>query len=144
MKVKLQLVVVTAFFATACAADQRIINSATKPTPSNSAAAESTPSPNTVEQDVETMRVADFNFIYVFRRKDGAVLDARDKALAAAITPPEVNRRKISDGGKAIVLGSNFRLPPDVMEQMTDHFAFQDFSKSESELSGNSSVNANK
>ena len=137
MNVKVELILAATLFATSCAADQRIINSATKPTPSNSPAAASTPSANTVEQDVEAMRIADFNFIYVFRRKDGAVLDAKDKALAAGIMPPEVNRRKISDSGKALVLGSNFRLPPDVMKQLTDEFAFQDYSKPESELNAN-------
>lgn len=124
-------------FATSCAADQRIINSANTLKTSNSVATANTPSTNTVEQDVAAMRVADFNFIYVFRRKDGAELDAPDKAFAADLIPPEVNRRKISDGGRALVLGSNFRLPPDVMQQLTDRFAFQDQSKAESELNAN-------
>lgn len=137
MKGRFVLLLCACCIAAACAPDQRILNSAATPTPSNSPASNSTPSTRTVEEDVQAMRVADFNFIYAFRRKDGAVLDAADKALAADITPPEVNRRKISDSGKAIVLGSNFRLPADVMKQMTDHFAFQDFSKPESELNAN-------
>ncbi|HKX84215.1 MAG TPA: hypothetical protein VJL58_08350, partial [Pyrinomonadaceae bacterium] len=104
------------------------------------------PSATTVEEDVEAMRVADFNFIYVFRRKDGAVMDADDKRFVSAITPPEINRRKLSDSGKAIILGSNFRLPPENLKQLTDRFAFQDHSKPVSEINANSNsnVNANK
>lgn len=130
------------FFAAGCSPDQRILNSAITPTPAAAPAAESTPTTSTVEQDVEAMRNADFNFIYVFRRKDGGPIDPDDKRFAGAITPPEINRRKLSDGGKAIILGSNFRLPADVMKRMTDRFAFQDLSKPASELPGaNSNTN---
>ena len=44
------------------------------------------------------MRTADFNFIYVFRRKDGGVLDAADKKAASDNIPPEINRRKVIQG----------------------------------------------
>ena len=72
-------------------------------------------------------------------------MDSDDKRFTSAITPPEINRRKLSDAGKAIILGSNFRLPPDVLEQLTDRFVFEDFSKPESGIMGaNSNTNANK
>lgn len=126
----------------ACKPNQRILNSAATPTPSNAPTVQGTPSTSTIGQDVEAMRNADFNFIYVFRRRDGGPIDADDKRFAGAITPPEINRRKLSDGDKAIILGSNFRLPPDVMKKMTDRFAFQDLSKLASELPGaNSNTN---
>ena len=124
-----------------------MMNSVPQPTPAPPVStADSTPSATTLEEDVEAMRVADFNFIYVFRRKDGAAMDADDKRFVGTITPPEINRRKLSDGGKAIILGSNFRLPPENLKQLTDRFAFQDFSKPASAINPNSTsnVNANK
>ncbi|HEV8590982.1 MAG TPA: hypothetical protein VGQ55_02690, partial [Pyrinomonadaceae bacterium] len=136
------LLMVAATAGLACKPDQRILNSAATPPPATVPVAESTPSTSTIKQDVETMRNADFNFIYVFRRKNGGPIDADDRRFAGAITPPEINRRKLSDGGKAIILGSNFRLPPDVMKKMTDRFALQDLSKPASELPGaNSNTN---
>lgn len=120
------------------------MNSATKPTPAAQANVEDTPSIATVEQDVEAMRVADFNFIYVFRRKDGGVMDADDKRFVNVITPPQINRKKLSDSGKAIILGSNFRMPPDVLKQLTDRFAFEDISKPESEIIGTTNAITNK
>ena len=62
------LVLVICGGAIACQPDQRIMNSVPQPTPAGqTATVDSTPSTATVEQDVEAMRVADFNFIYVFR-----------------------------------------------------------------------------
>jgi len=87
-----------------------------------------------VESDVAAMRTADFNFVFVFKRKDGAVLDADDKAFMNANTPYEINRKKLSDGGRALVVGSNFRYPPENFKAMRDRFLFEDLSKPESEI----------
>jgi hypothetical protein len=121
---------------TACGPDQRIIesgNSNAAQTASSENAPASTPS---LEQDLEAMRNADFYFIYVFRRKDGQVLDADDKRFMAAVIPPEINRRTISDGGRALVCGSNFRIPPEAWEDMKMRFDFEDYSRPESEIMG--------
>lgn len=87
------------------------------------------------------MRTADFNFIYIFRRKDGAPLDAADKKTAADNIPPEVNRRKVIEEGKAVIIGSNYRLPADNFKALTSRFAVEDFSKPESEMI-NTNINA--
>lgn len=107
--------------------NQRIIDSAkerSEPTPS----ATRTETASTFDSDIEAMKNADFYLIYVFRRKDGGALDADDRTFASAMIPPEINRRTVSDQGKAIILGSNFKLPDDSMKALTERFAFTDLS----------------
>jgi hypothetical protein len=109
-----------------CAPNQRIIESSaerTEPTPDLRPTA--TPG---FEADIESMRTADFLFIYVFRRKDGQPLDAEDKRYASRVIPPEMNRRTISDSGKAIIVGSNFRMPDETLKVLKERFAFEDYS----------------
>ena len=115
----------------ACGPNQRIMNSANEnpPRAASTADVNTTPAPRTFEQDLEAMRTADFNFIYVFRRKDGGVLDADDRGFIGRTTPSEMNRRTVSDGGKAVIIVSNFRLPQDILNVFKERFVFEDFSK---------------
>lgn len=87
------------------------------------------------------MRTANFNFIYVFRRKDGAAINAADKKTAVELIPPEMNRRKLADDGKAIIVGSNYRMASENLKLLEENFALQDFSKPESEIIANATVN---
>ncbi|CAN5646418.1 hypothetical protein BH24ACI3_BH24ACI3_12050 [soil metagenome] len=109
-----------------CVPNSRIMNSAAEQSEAKPLA---TPVPPSFEGDVEAMRTADFDFIYVFRRKDGGLMDGDDRVFVNENTPLETNRRKISDEGKAIILGSNFKFPPEVMQKLSDRFAFTDYSK---------------
>lgn len=113
-----------------CAPNQRIVESNAElsggQTNTNAAA---TPVVSSFEQDIESMRTADFQFIYVFRRTDRQPLDADDKRFASNAIPPEMNRRTVSDEGKAIIVGSNFRMPPENMKVLRERFAFEDFSR---------------
>jgi hypothetical protein len=122
----------------ACGPNQRIMQSANENTAaaanehiaSNSNAA---PALGTFEQDLNAMRTADFRFIYVFRRKDGAPLNTDDKGYLSGTIPSEINRRRLSDAGRAVIIGSNFRLPPETLKAFADRFAFEDHSRPEIE-----------
>jgi hypothetical protein len=129
--------------ASACSPNQRILNSANeRPPEPSSIRTEGTSPPASIETDIIAMKTADFNFIYIFRRKDGSQLDADDRAFMNANLPYEINRKKISDGGKALVIGSNFRMPPENFKSMKERFTFEDLSKPESEIMpANSNVN---
>ncbi|MFL6467040.1 MAG: hypothetical protein ACJ72Z_03690 [Pyrinomonadaceae bacterium] len=132
---KIWFVFVFAALAYACTPNQRILNSSNERPPEPSSINGSAPArPARVEDDIAAMKTADFNFIYVFRRKDGGELDSDDRAFMSANTPYEINRKKISDGGRALVVGSNFRFPPENFKALQDRFAFEDFSKPESEI----------
>lgn len=124
-----------------CKPNQRIVDSSGATPPESRSESVSEPATTTVISDVAAMRTADFNFVHVFRRKDGGVLDAEDKAFMNANTPYEINRKKLSDGERALVVGSNFRYPPENFKALRDRFAFEDFSKPASEiLPGNSNT----
>lgn len=106
-----------------CGANETILKSGKEsPAPVNS-----TPALATLEKDIADMRTADFAFIYVLRRKDGGVLDLEDKSVVRTQTD-QVNRRVSSDGGKAVVVGSNFAIAPEKMTALYDRFAIQNYS----------------
>lgn len=113
----------------ACTPNARIMESAENSSPQSNATEVQVPS---YESDVQAMRNADFTFILAFRRKDGMVLDADDKRFANANTPLETNRRKLTDNGKAILIGTNFPLPDVLYEQLADRFNVENLSKPES------------
>ncbi len=113
----------------ACTPNQRIINSAETPMP---VPVNSAPVISSFESDLQSMRNADFKFILVFRRKDGAILSAEDKAFAKMNTPYDANRRRLADEGKAIIVGSNFPFLPDMLEKMTQRFTMENYSKPDS------------
>jgi hypothetical protein len=110
-----------------CTPNQRIVDSAKTPEPT----ATGRPQPTGFEAALETMRTADYKYIYVFRRKDGAALDNDDKKFINSQKPVEVNRVRLSDEGRAVIFGSNFRLPPEVLKNLTDIYAFEDYSKTD-------------
>lgn len=102
----------------ACAPNQRILDSAKE----NERAAKSPAvnrSVSDLDSDLAAMRDAEFYHIYILRRKDGAVLDADDRRFVGSVTTAEINRRLVSDGGKAIILGSNYKLTPEILKLLT-------------------------
>ena len=129
-----------AIVATACAPNERILQSANENTSgaSESAAMNSNiaSSVSSFDQDLNAMRTADFNFIYVLRRKDGATLRGDDKSFLSRTIPSEMNRRQVSDEGRAVIIGSNFRLSPELVKVFRDRFALEDHSKPGAEPSG--------
>jgi len=134
--------------AAACGPNQRILESANenRPTDSELASANSNaaPLPAGFEQDLESMRTADFKFILVFRRKDDQPMDAADKDWISRNVGAQANRRRLSDGGKAIIIGSNFPFPP--LPKESSRFKMDNFSKSDSGpvfVNSNTKTNAN-
>ena len=125
----LLFLIVLVQLASSCTPNQRIVNSSTEQWSNTNANGGPTPVQNSFEQDVESMRTADFIFIYILRRKDGAPLDADDKRFASLVIPGEMNRRSVSDEGKAIIIGSNFRMPEDSYKVIAERFAVEDLSR---------------
>ncbi len=110
--------------ASACGANETILRSGKEtPPPINSA-----PSVTTLEKDIADMRTADFSIILVLRRRDRAVMDADDRSLIRQQTD-QANRRVSSDGGKAVVVGSNFPLLVEKYAPLRDRFDIENFSK---------------
>lgn len=121
------------FMSIACAPNQRILDSAKENERAANLPAANRPVSD-LESDLAAMRDAEFYHVYVLRRKDGATLDADDKRFVGGVTTAEINRRLVSDGGKAIILGSNYKLTPEILKLLTQRFAFEDLSRPESEM----------
>lgn len=128
-------------FFTACQPNASILNSKSDAPPLIST--NSTPAKSSVESDVETMRTANFDFIYVMRRKDGAVLTAEDKKYVKDYSPRETNRFLLSDEEKAVVAGSKYKFLPEHLKALSARFAIEDFSKPDSETNNNTNTNQN-
>lgn len=80
------------------------------------------------ERDLETMRTANFEYIFVFRRKDGGAFDDEDRKYLRANRPPEANRFVSSDDGKAFIAGSKFKFPTESLEALQVRFNVEDYS----------------
>jgi hypothetical protein len=142
------LLIFTLLLLTGCGPNQRIIDSVknenrgvapVSPVPERTAE----PVEGSFERDLEAMRTVDFNFIYVLRRRDRGVMDDTDKTFIYQNTPSEINRKRLSDGGRAVILGSNFRLPAEAVKLFKDRYVFEDLSKPEIKASNANSATPN-
>jgi hypothetical protein len=101
------------------------------------------PANDSAESEVENMRTADFEFILVLRRKDGGVMQPVDKSFVKTMTT-NANRRSLTDGDRAIVIGANSKVPPELIAKLSQRFVVEDYSKPETVNSNsNSPANAN-
>jgi hypothetical protein len=128
------VLVLLAMIVIACGPDQRIIDSAKERDAANaseSANSNVAPSVSSFEKDVAAMRNADFKFIVVFRRKDGKPLDSADKAMVVK-SASQANRRSLSDGDKAVIIGSNFPFAVADFQALSERFAMENYSKPDS------------
>lgn len=118
------LLLIGAVFALACGPNQSILESANRNTaPRSNTSIEK----SSMEQDLDAMRNADFRVVFVLRRKDGAEFDASDRAVVREHTS-QANRRVAADGGRAVIVGSNFPLDPKAIELLKERFSFEDHS----------------
>lgn len=117
------LLVLSSFAA--CTPNRRIMESSRTPTP----AAEGSPAPNTVDDDIRAMRSAGFKFIVVIRRRDGGAMDAEDRAVINANSPPDANRRKLAEEGRAVIIGTNFPFYPGSIANLAERFALENLSQ---------------
>lgn len=83
------------------------------------------------EQDLQTMKTADFEYIFVFRRKDDGVFDSEDRKYLRANSPPATNRFISTDDDKAFIAGSKYKFPPENLETLRQRFNVEDFSEAE-------------
>lgn len=85
------------------------------------------------ERDLETMRTANFDYIYAFRRKDGAAFESDDRKFLRANAPPQTNRFISTDDGRAFIAGSGFKFTPEILETLRKRFDVEDYSPKKEE-----------
>lgn len=133
---KLLLIMIASFLVSACSPDDRILKSG-KETPAPSGV--ETPKAS-FEKELEEMRTANFTFVYVIRRKDGQKMDAEDRSVIRLQTV-DMNRRVTADDDKAVIIGSNFQMPPKNLLVLFERFAVQNYSPGGAAATANSNVN---
>lgn len=97
-------------------------------------AAEARKNIDPVEAEIKSLRNADFDYIYLVRRKDGEKMDSDDKTFIKNNDHPTTNRRTLSKDEKIVFLGSNFAFPEAGLTNLKDRFDIEDLSKSKEEL----------
>ncbi|MCA1623405.1 MAG: hypothetical protein LC778_06305 [Acidobacteria bacterium] len=86
------------------------------------------------ERDLQTMRTANFDFIYVFRRNDGGAFDTEDRKYLRANAPRETNRFISTDDGKAFIAGSSYKFTAENLETLGKRFNIEDYSAKKEEM----------
>lgn len=120
-----------------CQPNQTVLKDVAPPTPMETIEAKKT----TLEEDLREMQTANFGFIFVFRRKDGAVFDKDDQKFLRENTPPETNRWRRSDDGKAFIAGSWFTFSPAQLTALRNRFNIEDYSTPEAKEAANKAFN---
>jgi len=86
------------------------------------------------ESDLETMKIANFDYIFVFRRKDGGAFDGEDRKYLRSNSPAQINRFVLTDDGKAFIAGSKYIFPMENLETLRMRFNVEDYSAVKEEL----------
>ena len=124
-------------FIAACGANEGILKSGKDASPQANV---ETKTP--FAKELEAMRTADFQFVYVLRRKDGGVMDGEDRGVIRVNTSL-ANRRIAADDDKAFIIGSNNQIPPQNMMALYERFAVENYSPPPA-ANSNSNANTNK
>ncbi len=125
---RLLFVLVATTLISACGPNKRIIESGQENPSLDRANANLERPARSFETDLEAMRTADFGHIYVLRRMDGGPMDADDKRFLSANIPADANRRELSDEGRALLVGTNFPIPDNMLVILKERFSFTDHS----------------
>jgi len=123
---KTLIVIVGGIFCFACG---------TVPQPAANVEPVATPAPTidiavkkTFEDDLAYVRGGGFIYVFILRRKDGATWAKEDTAFLKDNSPFETNQRLLSDNGKAVIVGTNFRFRPGQWDALNRQFDLQDMS----------------
>lgn len=81
-----------------------------------------------IERDIKSLQTANFDYIFILRRRDGGTFDREDNAYIKANSPAETNRFLLSDDDKAVVVGSSFEFKPEVLKKLGERFDIEDHS----------------
>lgn len=123
-KVLLAVVAAAIVLAGACKAPEGLEESVAPPTPELSE----------FERELRSLKTADFDYIYVLRRKDGEPFTAEDREFIRQNRHHATNRSSLSEDEKIIFVGSNFAFEDESLANLKERFAFEDFSKPQSQI----------
>ena len=107
----------------------------------NSATPEPKENLTEIQREIKAMETADFEYIFVFKRKDGGAFDTEDRDYLRTNRPSDVNRWIATDDKKAFVAGSNFIFRAENLELLRNRFIVEDYSKPKTEQPAANNVN---
>jgi hypothetical protein len=82
------------------------------------------------QNELEKMRTANLQYVFVFRRKDGGAFDGEDKKFLRGNLPFN-NRVVLADEDKAVIVGSNYKFPTENLDALRLRFNIEDYSAAE-------------
>ncbi len=80
------------------------------------------------DRQLNSLRTADFDYIFTFKRKDGEAFSSEDKKFLKKKTY-RANRRGLTKDEKILFIGSNFEIDKKDLTSLKQRFEFEDFSK---------------
>jgi hypothetical protein len=108
---------------TSCGAGTTNIPASSEPATAQSS---STPAKSAFESDLDYVRKGQYNYIWVFSRKDGMPLDKNDGAYLRT-NAPQVVDWVTTDEGKKVIAGTNFDLAEGNLELLKKRFNAEDY-----------------
>lgn len=96
---------------------------------------EETPKLNEFEEDLRAVQIANFEYTFVFRRKDGKPFDGESNKYLKANSPIETNQWYLTDGKMAVIAGSNYPFSPENLKALENRFKIEDYSRKKEESS---------
>lgn len=113
--------VIAVFVAGGCSADDNSKTSVSNASPTKTPLSE-------LERGIKSLRTVDFDYIFLFKRKDGEAFSSEDKKFLKAQTYI-ANRRSLLKDEKTILIGSNYEIEKKRLDALKKRFDFEDFSK---------------
>lgn len=83
------------------------------------------------DAEVKSLKIARFDYIFTFKRKDGSVMNGEDKRFVKDNSHFSTNRFTLSNDDKVIFAGSNYRFPEKGLEALNERFDVEDHSTPE-------------
>jgi hypothetical protein len=80
------------------------------------------------EENLQSMRTSDFEYIFAFKRKDGGKFDRADKDFLKENTPQQTNRWLLTKDETTVLAGSNYIFSPQILKKLGGRFLIEDFS----------------
>jgi hypothetical protein len=124
-----------ALFLSACQTSENKEVANTSPSPT------ATVKQNTLQDDLKFIENANFQYVYVFRRKDGEKFDSSDVGYLKDNANPLTNQWLKSEEGKTVIAGSNFKFDKKMLDALKKRFAVKDLSPKVEETEQNPNVN---
>ncbi len=94
-----------------------------------------TPTPviSEFERELNSLKTADFDYIFAFKRKDGKAFSSEDKKFFKEKTY-RANRRTLAKDNKTLFVGTNYAIEDKDLGDLKERFDYEDFSKPAAEL----------